>query len=108
MPRNDKSRELANNSSQSAPIYEWKKLYRRELLRAKFSETSDIYQITIDGEFWDISAQRSIRTIITDLYTEQHPYVAIGRAVIAYMEASTRSRIFSISIYKRYEKKSKK
>lgn len=102
----NKSRELANKSTQSAQIiYEWKTLYRRDLAKAQFSESSELYQVTIDGEHWDASVASRMRTCITDLYTEHHPYMAVGRAVIAFMEASPQSRIHRISICKQVERK---
>lgn len=38
MPKHDKSSTAANNSTCTAPIYEWKTLYRRDLAKAQFSE----------------------------------------------------------------------
>lgn len=107
MANANKSRIQANNSNLPAPVFEWKTLYRRDLAKAQFSESSELYQVTIDGEHWDASVASRMRTCITDLYTEYHPYMAIGRAVIAFMEGSPQSRIHCISICKQVERKSR-
>lgn len=108
MPNNNTSRELANKSTQSAQtIYEWKTLYKRDLAKAQFSETSELYQVTIDGEQWDTSVNNRVRVSITDLYWERHPYMAVGRAIIRFM-VSSQSRIHNITICKQVEKKSRK
>lgn len=106
MPNVDKSTS-AKNSNTATSVFEWKTLYRRDLAKAQFSESTELYQVTIDGEHWDASVASRMRTCITDLYTEHHPYMAIGRAVIAFMEGSPQSRIHKINICKQVEKKPK-
>lgn len=101
----NKGIDAKNSNVATSPIYEWKTLYRRDLAKAQFSESSELYQVTIDGEHWDASVASRMRTCITDLYTEYHPYMAIGRAVIAFMEGSPQSRIHCISICKQVERK---
>ncbi len=96
----NKSRIQANNSNLPAPVFEWKTLYRRDLAKAQFSESSELYQVTIDGEQWDPTVSNRVRVSITDLYNEHHPYMAIGRAVIRFMESSY-SKIINVSISKR-------
>lgn len=107
MPNSEKvSRPIGKNSTDNAQTtYEWKTLYRRDLAKAQFSESTELYQVTIDGEHWDASVASRMRTCITDLYTEHHPYMAVGRAVIAFMETSPQSRIHRISICKQVERK---
>ena len=95
----------AKNSNVATSVFEWKTLYRRDLAKAQFSESTELYQVTIDGEHWDASVASRMRTCITDLHWEQHPYMAIGRAVIAFMEGSPQSRIHRISICKQVERK---
>lgn len=107
MPNHDKSSQAANNSTCTASVLEWKTLYRRELNKAQFSDNPELYQITIDGEHWDSSINSRVRVSITDLFSERHPYMAIGRAVIAFMEASAQSRVHRISIAKQVEKRIK-
>ncbi len=45
----------AKNSNVVTTILVWETLYRRQLAKAQFSETSELYQVTIDGEHWDSS-----------------------------------------------------
>lgn len=95
----------AKNSNVATSVFEWKTLYRRDLAKAQFSESNELYQVTIDGEHWDASIASRVRAQITDLYTEHHPYMAVGRAVIAFMETSPQSRIHRIGICKQVERK---
>lgn len=113
MPNSDKNLQPTQSAStanvqpttQAQSIYEWKTLWKRDLAKAQFSESSELYQVTIDGEQWDSSIGSRVRASITDLYTERHPYMAIGRAVITFMEASAQSRIHDIRICKQVEKR---
>lgn len=115
MPNLDKNLQPTQSASaanvqptkQAQSIYEWKTLYRRDLAKAQFSESTELYQVTIDGDHWDSSEHCRVRTCITDLYTERHPYMAVGRAVIAFMETSSQSRVHRICICKQIERKPK-
>jgi len=118
---------LGNNSTQSVPVqptkqaqsatvpsskaiqqpqYFWNRLHRRELERATFSECLEMYLVRINGSHRNSYTSVSQDSITVELlYEELHPYLAIGHAVIDFMNDKTAAQIYDIYICKRTIKK---
>ncbi len=125
MPNKVKSVAAANNSTCSAPSAptikgvainnhnktpqnEWVRLRQRDLHKAMFSEFPEMYLVRIDGVHRNVCTSVSKDDITVELlYEDIHPYLAIGRAVIDFMNNKIAAQIHDIYICKRTIKKKK-
>lgn len=99
---------IAINKHDESPQYEWCKLYPRALCKATFSEQPEMYLVYINGSCREnYSTPTRNTTTVELLYEEIHPHLAVGHAVIDFMESKKDARIHEIEICKRTIKKQK-
>lgn len=61
MPKNPESSTAANNSTCTAPIYEWKTLYRRDLAKAQFSEKINQFICKVENFVYLCIGKRTVQ-----------------------------------------------
>lgn len=85
------------------PTYHWERLhapcrrYKRGLYNATFTEQRETYLVHIDGSYRSDVGRDNI--VVEEIFEEYHPYIAIGRAVIKFLESRMGTRIHSLEIY---------
>ncbi len=93
--------DVQPTSQAEQPTYYWDPLYTNKLRRSVFTEQCDIYRVEIEGSQSCSSDNSRQDVYIERIYEERHPYIAIGRAIIYFMESRCRPRITDVRIYRR-------